>query len=370
MTLYPPSPTLFEASAVRISAAPFGNLPDGTPAHLFTLENRAGVTVRVTDFGGIITEILTPDKHGDMADIVLGYSNIDAYVADRSYSGGLIGRYGNRIANGRFAIDGVTHQLAINDGAHHLHGGPQGFHKVKWAADAMTLPSAVALVLRYVSADGEQGYPGRLTVTVEYSLNADNELRVRYHAVTDRSTPVNLTQHTYFNLAGQGSILDHELTIHARRYTLVDRTLIPLGEHLPVVDTPFDFRTPRTIGERIAAGHEQLGHGKGYDHNFVLNKAADDGAHAGLRHAARLVDRASGRVLDLHTQEPGLQFYSGNFLDGSVSGKGQCYEHRSGLCLEPQHFPDSPNQPTFPDTVLRPGQEYRSESIYRFSTLD
>lgn len=349
---------------LTISAASFGQLPDGSTAQLFTLENRGGIKVCISDFGGIITQILAPDRHGGLADIVLGYDTLADYVADRAFFGATIGRFGNRIANGRFAIDGETHQLAQNDGAHHLHGGPQGFHKTKWDAYTMNLPGAVALVLRHVSPDGDQGYPGQLSATITYQINADNELRVRYHAITDKPTPVNLTQHTYFNLAGQGTILNQELTIHADHYTPIDQTLIPLGMHMPVSGTPFDFRASRTIGERIADVHEQLNHGSGYDHNFVLNSAL----HAGYRPAARLFDRASGRVLELVTQEPGLQFYSGNFLDDTLSGKGRRYPYRGGLCLEPQHFPDSPNHPTFPDTILRPGKEYRSESIYRFST--
>ncbi len=352
------------APSLQISATPFGSLPDGSAVQLFTLDNPGGVTVCISDFGGVITQILVPDRHGERADVVLGYDTLADYVADRAYFGATIGRFGNRIANGRFTLDGVTHQLAVNDGAHHLHGGPQGLHKVKWDAYTMNLPGAVALVLRHVSADGDQGYPGKLGVTVTYQLNTDNELRVRYHAITDQPTPVNLTQHTYFNLAGQGTVLDQELTIYADCYTPIDRSLIPQGPHLPVSGTAFDFRVPRAIGERIGDPDEQLRHGSGYDHNFVLSSALQ----AGFRPAARLVDRASGRVLELRTQEPGLQFYSGNFLDGSLSGKRQRYPYRGGLCLEPQHFPDSPNRPDFPDTILRPGREYRSESIYRFST--
>jgi len=352
------------APSLRISAAPFGALPDGSTAQLFTLENPGGITVCISDFGGLITQLLAPDRRGKLADVVLGYDTLADYVADRAYFGATIGRFGNRIANGRFVLDGTTHQLAVNDGAHHLHGGPRGFHKVKWDAYTMNLPGAVALVLRHVSADGDQGYPGKLSVTITYQLNADNELRLRYHAIADQPTPVNLTQHTYFNLAGQGTILDQELTIHADSYTPIDRSLIPQGAHLPVPGTAFDFRAPHAIGERIGAADDQLRHGSGYDHNFVLSSAMQ----AGFRPAARLFDRASGRVLEIRTQEPGLQFYSGNFLDGTLSGKGQRYPYRGGLCLEPQHFPDSPNRPDFPDTILRPGQEYRSESIYRFST--
>lgn len=350
-------------AASNISKAPFGQLPDGTPAHLFTLSNSNGITVKITDFGGIITEIHAPDRNGKLADVTLGFDSIDAYVNDSAYFGGLIGRFGNRIANGRFVIDGETCQLSVNDGAHHLHGGQGGFHKVKWDAFTLKLPQAAGLVLRYVSADGEQGYPGRLTVTATYQLTEANELRVRYHAITDKPTPVNMTQHTYFNLAGTGNILGHELTIFGDRYTPVDRTLIPRGTQLPVEVTPFDFRTARAIGAAIDEDHEQIGYGRGYDHNYVLNHSGDNACAL----AARVCDPASGRVLELFTQEPGLQFYSGNFLDGSLSGKNRRLEYRSGFCLEPQHFPDSPNQASFPNTILRPGEEYRTESIYRFS---
>lgn len=346
-----------------ISEAPFGVAPDGTPVSLYTLTNRNGLILKISNYGGIVTELHTPDRHGRLADITLGFDALAPYAGDSPYFGALIGRYGNRIANGRFELDGRTIQLDVNNGANHLHGGAQGFHKVVWQAEALLQADAVGLKLSYLSRDGEQGYPGNLRVEVVYELDDANQLRVRYLASTDQATPVNLTQHAYFNLAGRGDILGHELTINADRYVPIDAASIPSGELAPVAGTPFDFRTPCTIGERIGAGHPQLQNGQGYDHTFVLNKPAQ--YELGL--AAIVREPVSGRVLELYTQEPGVQFYSGNFLDGTLSGKGQTYGHRSGFCLEPQHFPDSPNQPSFPGTILRPGETYRTESLYRFS---
>lgn len=348
-----------------ISQAPFGTLPDGRVATLYTLTNRNGLVVKVTNFGGIITEIHTPDRDGKLGDIVLGYDTLAPYLTDSPYFGALIGRYGNRIREGRCTIDGRTVQLAINDGPHHLHGGPGGFHMVLWEAKPFEGSDAVGLTLRYRSPDGDQGYPGNLEATVHYELTADDQLVMTFRAVTDAATPVNLTQHSYFNLAGGGSILDHELRINADGFTPIDETRIPLGHTAAVADTPFDFRTARPIGRGIDGDHPQLINGSGYDHNFVLNREAKDL----MKGAAVAFDPGSGRMLQLHTEEPGVQFYSGNFLDGSLSGKGRTYTWRSGFCLEPQHFPDSPNQPAFPNTIVQPGQQYQTVSVYAFSTL-
>ncbi|MES2325631.1 MAG: aldose epimerase family protein [Pseudomonadota bacterium] len=345
-----------------ITTAAFGYLPDGRPATLYTLTNRNGLVIKVTDFGGIITALHTPDRDGVMADIVLGYDSVEPYFDDGTYFGALIGRYGNRLREGRFTLDGKEVQLPVNNGANHLHGGLDGFHRMLWRVLPFQEGDSVGLTLMRRSVDGEQGYPGNLDVTVVYELNGDDELIISYDAVTDKATPVNLTQHSYFNLAGGGDILGHQLTIAADAYTPVDATLIPTGELAPVAGTAFDFRTPHAIGARIGSEEEQLAYGWGYDHNFALTKPA--GRASTL--AARLRHAQSGRVLELHTEEPGLQFYSGNFLDGSLSGKGRTYGFRSGLCLEPQHFPDSPNQPDFPNTILRPGEEYATVSKYKF----
>ncbi len=345
----------------RITQAPFGQLPNGETITQFTLTNANGLVARIIDFGGIITELHTPGRDGKPADIVLGFDTIEPYLADSPYFGALIGRYGNRIAKGRFTLDGQEFSLPANNGNNHLHGGAPGFDKVKW--DAIVIEDS--LQLAYRSADGEQGYPGNLDATVIYTLTDDNELIVRFHAVTDKATPVNLTQHSYFNLAGEGDILDHVLTIDADTFVAIDAESIPLGALAPVTGTPFDFRTPRPIGERIEQPDKQLRHGLGYDHNFVLNKP--DGK--AMTRAAHVCEPESGRVLELFTEEPGVQFYSGNFLDGALQGKGRSYGHRSGFCLEPQHFPDSPNQPQFPNTILRPGEVYQTESRFRFSVV-
>ncbi len=346
-----------------ITKAPFGFLPDGRAATLYTLTNPNGLVVKISDFGGIITEIHTPDRAGNFADIALGFDSVEPYVDDSPYFGALIGRYGNRLCEGRFALDGQVVQLPVNNGKNHLHGGHDGYHKVLWKALPFQEGDSVGLTLTHRSVDGEQGYPGTLDVTVIYELNSANELVVHFDAVTDKATPVNLTQHSYFNLAGKGDILGHELTIAAEGYTPIDETSIPLGMIAPVEGTPFDFRQPRPIGELIEEDDEQLRNGSGYDHNFVLNKA---GARKSTL-AARVREPVSGRVLELFTEEPGVQFYSGNFLDGKLTGKGCNYGFRSGLCLEPQHFPDSPNQPAFPNTILRPGEEYATVSKFRFA---
>jgi aldose 1-epimerase len=342
-----------------ITLAPYGRLANGQAITEYTLANANGLVARIIDFGGIITELHAPDREGRLADVVLGLDSLGAYEGEHPYFGALIGRYGNRIAKGRFTLDGHEVVLPANDGDHHLHGGPGGFHKVKWQASI----EGDSLRLAYRSPDGEQGYPGNLDVTVVYGLNDDNELVMRVEAVTDRPTPVNLTQHSYFNLAGEGDILEHLLTIDADTFVGIDAASIPLGTLSPVTGTPFDFRMPRPIGERVGQPDKQLRHGQGYDHNFVLNKP--NGRE--MTRAAHVLEPLSGRVLELFTEEPGVQFYSGNFLDGSLSGKGRSHGHRSGFCLEPQHFPDSPNRPRFPNVILRPGQVYRTESRWRFS---
>ncbi|MDB5754462.1 MAG: galactose-epimerase [Massilia sp.] len=342
----------------KVTQAPFGRMADGAEISLFTLTNAHGMVAKITDYGGIITHLCAPDRDGVLADVVLGFDKLDPYLADNPYFGALIGRYGNRIAGARFELDSETFQLDANEGANHLSGGRRGFHTVKWTAHT----DADGLTLSYRSVDGEQGYPGNLDVTVRYDLTDDNELVMRCQAVTDHATPINLTQHSYFNLAGGGDILAHELMIRADTFTPIDSALIPTGALAPVAGTPFDFRSPHPIGERIGQPDTQLRHGSGYDHNFVLDKLP---GRMGL--AARVHDPVSGRILELFTEEPGVQFYSGNYLDGSLAGKGRAFEHRAGFCLEPQHFPDSPNQATFPSTILRPGEQYTTESRFRFS---
>ncbi|MBY0556904.1 MAG: galactose mutarotase [Burkholderiaceae bacterium] len=359
---------MIQATLPAISSAPFGALPDGREATLYTLTNANGMLVRISDLGGVITEMHVPDRDGKLADVCLGFDNAAAYMDESHYFGALIGRYGNRIARGQFELDGQQYQLDVNNGINHLHGGTEGFHRKLWRAETFTTPTSAGLILRYLSPDGEQGYPGNLDVTVHYELTKDNGLEITFHASTDRATPVNLTNHAYFNLAGQGEtgpsdILSHQLTIPADAYTPVDAGLIPTGEMRLVQDTPFDFRTPHAIGARIGAQDEQLGYGSGYDHNFVLNRP-QDGA---LALAARVHEPASGRVLEVWTQEPGVQFYSGNFLSAAVRGKGRCYDFRSGFCLEPQHFPDAPNHAHFASTILRPGATYSTAMAYRFS---
>jgi len=341
-----------------ITQAPFGQLPDGRAITQFTLTNAKGMVAKIIDYGGVITELHAPDRDGNFADVVLGFDTLEPYCTDSPYIGALIGRYGNRIKHGRFTLDGHEVQLPVNNGNNHLHGGPGGFDRVKWDATV----DGDSLRLQYRSVDGEMGYPGNLDATVVYTLNDDNELVVVFHAVTDKATPVNLTQHSYFNLAGDGDILGHMLTVEADAFVAIDAESIPTGELTPVTGTPFDFRMPRAIGERISQPDKQLRHGGGYDHNFALNKPEGKA----LTRAARVCEPSSGRVLELWTDEPGVQFYSGNFLDGSLAGKGRSYPYRSGFCLEPQHYPDSPNQPHFPSTILRPGQTYQTESRFRF----
>jgi len=364
----PPSPEPGEADTppVAVTKMPFGTTPDGQVVDLYTLTNEHGMEVQAITYGGIILSLTVPDRNGAFDDVVLGYDNLPGYVDASPYFGSLIGRYGNRIAKGRFTLDGTTYTLAANNDQNHLHGGLKGFDKVVWNAASFDDDTGVGLVFTYTSPDGEEGYPGTLTARVTYTLTDANELIFDYHATTDKATPVNLTQHTYFNLAGDGSgdILGHEVMLHADAFTPVDPTLIPTGEIRPVAGTPFDFRQPTAIGARIGQDNEQLHRGLGYDHNFVLNRTSADS----LELAARVYEPTTGRVLEVHTTEPGVQFYTGNFLDGSLTGKdGHVYHHRTGFCLETQHYPDSPNQPAFPSTILRPGETYRSRTVYTFS---
>ncbi len=348
-----------------IVPSPFGKTADGKAVELYTLTNANGMQVAITTYGGIIVSLTAPDREDKYADVVLGFDKLDGYLAGHPYFGALIGRYGNRIAKGKFSLDGKEYTLATNNDENHLHGGLVGFDKKVWrAGEGAVNRTGVSLTLNCTSADGEEGYPGKLDVQVVYTLTNDDELKISYSAVTDKATPVNLTNHSYFNLAGQGSgdILGHELTINADRFTPVDAGLIPTGELKPVEETPFDFRKGTAIGARIEADDEQLKFGGGYDHNFVLNKAGD-----GLTLAASVYEPKTGRVMEVYTTEPGVQFYCGNFLDGSNVGKGgKVYNFRNGLCLETQHFPDSPNQPKFPSTILRPGEKYKSTTVYKF----
>ena len=353
------------ARSEPVNQAPFGVTPDGQQVTLYTLTNANGVEARVINYGGIIVSLRVPDRDGNLEDVVLGFDSLEGYVDEHPYFGAIIGRYGNRIANGRFTLDGETYQLPVNNGPNSLHGGEKGFDKVDWNAEPFENERGQGLVLTYTSPDGEQGYPGTLRARVTYTLTDDDQLVFDYHATTDEATPVNLTQHTYFNLAGNGSgtILDHEMMINASRFTPVDSTQIPTGELRPVAGTPFDYREPTALGVRIGEDNEQLRFGIGYDHNYVLDREEGDS----LSLAARVYEPTSGRMMEVLTTEPGVQLYTGNFLDGTLTGKdGAVYEQRTGFCLETQHFPDSPNQPEFPSTILRPGEEYRSTTVYRF----
>lgn len=351
-----------------LTRAPFGRLADGSPVDIFTLTSGHHLTLRTIPYGAAIVSLQVPDRAGRIDDVVLGFDTLDDYVARNRYFGVVVGRYANRIANGTFTLDGRTYALAKNNGPNHLHGGVKGFDKALWLAEPFERAGAVGVVYRHVSPDGDQGYPGTLNARVTYTVSTSNELTVEYESTSDKATPVNLTQHTYFNLSGDesGDVLGHELTLDADRYTPVDETLIPTGALSPVEGTPFDFRRAARIGARIEADHPQMRIGKGYDHNFVLNGWSAEAASQ-LRHAARVFDPASGRTLHVSTTEPGVQFYSGNFLDGRVAGKaGRMYSHRHGFCLETQHFPDSPNHPDFPSTILRPGHRYQSKTVFAF----
>ncbi|MDH6701791.1 aldose epimerase family protein [Streptomyces griseoviridis] len=342
----------------------FGRLADGTKVHLWSLEN-GGTRLKVLSYGGAVHALEIPDRRGRYGNVVLGLGSLDEYVASSPFFGALIGRYGNRIGKGRFTLDGTAHQLSVNDGVNTLHGGAQGFDKRVWDVEPFAEGSDVGLRLHYVSGDGEMGFPGTLRTTVTYTLTRRGAWRVDYRATTDKATVVNLTSHVYWNLAGEGSgsVEDHELTIAASRYTPTDPGLIPTGELAKVAGTPFDFRSGKTIGRDLRAGHTQQVRAKGFDHNWVLDK----GVTARPEPVATLRDPRSGRTLTLATDQPGLQFYSGNFLDGTLTGTGgRTYRQGDALCLETQHFPDSPNQPSFPSTVLRPGRTYRTTTVHTF----
>lgn len=356
-----------------ITKADFGQTPGGTPVEIYTLRNANGAEARIITYGGIVQSLKVPDKNGHFDDVVLGFDNLDGYVNDNyikncPYFGALIGRYGNRIANGKFSLAGRTYTLAQNNGPNCLHGGIVGFDKVVWTARPMDTLAGPALILTYLSKDGEEGFPGNLMVTAIYTLTDDNALKLEFTATTDKPTVVNLTHHSYFNLKGQGNgdILDHKVYINADRFTPVDSTLIPTGELQPVAGTPFDFRTPTAIGARINdTNNEQIKFAGGYDDNWVLDKPAPDA----LSLAARVVEPTTGRTMEVWTTSPGMQFYTGNFLDGTLTGKdGKVYRHRYAFCMEPQHYPDSPNHPEFPTTELKPGQTYHNTIIYKFGT--
>lgn len=348
-------------SAGQISDAAFDKMVDGKQVKLYHLK-KGKLQVAITNYGAKIVSLLAPDKQGQLADVELGYDNIDQYVNTKErYYGGIVGRYGNRIAKGKFKVDGKEYTLVTNNGVNHLHGGKKGFNDVVWDAEQ---PNDHTLKLHYLSKDGEEGYPGNLDITLTYELTDSNEVKIDYAATTDKATVVNLTNHSFFNLhgAGNGDINDHIMYINADKYTPVDSTLIPKGKLEPVKGTPMDFTTPTKIGERVDADFEQLKFGKGYDHNYVLNKKGKE-----LSLAATVAEPQSGRFLEVWTTEPGVQFYGGNFLDGTDKGKeGKTYVHRGAFCLETQHFPDSPNQPSFPSVVLKPGETYSSTCVYKF----
>jgi len=350
-----------------ITKEAYGKTANGKAVDLYSLTNANGLVAKVTNFGAIVTELWVPDRNGNLGDIVQGYDNLEGYIQDKAYFGAIVGRVGNRTADGRFTLDGVEYTLVKNErGVNHLHGGNVGFNKVVWDASEVRTADAVGVKMTYLSKDGEEGYPGNLTCTVTLSLTNDDALKIEYEVTTDKPTVHNVTHHGYFNLGGQGSgdILSHEIMIDAASITPVDENLIPNGELMPVEGTPFDFNKSTAIGARINEDNEQLKFGLGYDHNYVLNNY--DG---GLRKVCVLYDPKSGRVMETHTTEPGLQFYSGNFLDGTITGKaGKVYEHRYALCLETDHFPDSANHPQFPSIVLRPGETYKSTTAYKFLT--
>ncbi len=346
---------------------PFGKTANGAPVEIYTLCNSLGMEATIMTYGGIVTSLKVPDKNGKIGDVVLGYDNLDGYLTNNPYFGALIGRYGNRIAKGRFTLDGQTCALATNNDANHLHGGLKGFDKVVWKASPIETNSGSGLQLTYLSKDGEEGYPGNLSVTAIYTVTEKNELQIEFTATTDKSTVCNLTHHSYFNLRGVGDILGHVVQINADKMTPVDSTLIPTGELKPVGGTALDFRKPTAIGARIdETNDDQIKFANGYDHNFVLKKQPGE-----FRQAAIVVEPKSGRVMEVWTTASGVQFYTGNFLDGTITGKGGwVYKFRDAFCFEPQHFPDSPNHPNFPTTELKPGEIYKNMIAYKFSVLN
>jgi len=348
-----------------VTKTSFGKTSAGENVDLYTLRNTHGVEAKITNYGGIVVSLKVPDRNGKFDDVVLGFNDFEPYLKNPPYFGALIGRYGNRIAKGRFTLNGVEYKLAVNNGENHLHGGIKGFDKVIWTGSETKTKAGPAVVLTYLSKDGEEGYPGNLQVRVVYTLTNNNELKIDYSATTDKDTVINLTHHSYFNLAGEGNgdILNHQLMINANRFVPTDAGSIPTGELRSVAGTPFDFRKTTAIGARINQDDEQLKFGNGYDHTYVIN-----GRPGTLRLAATASEPTSGRMMQVWTTEPGVQFYTGNFLDGTLTGKsGKVYQRRFGFCLETQHFPDSPNHPSFPATTLKKGATYRSTTIYKFS---
>lgn len=341
----------------------FGTTPVGEEITEYTLTNNRGCIAKIINFGGIITELHVRDKNGQLGDVVLGFETLEPYLEKSPFFGALIGRVGNRIAGAQFTLDGTTYPLVANNGLNSLHGGVQGFDKKVWAVESFENARGPGLILRLLSEDGDQGFPGNLDVRVTYQFTHDDEIVVDYFATTDKATPVNLTQHTYFNLAGKGDILNHHVQIFADHINAVNEGQIPVGAPMPVANTPFDFRTAKPIGAHIDVDHEQIKNGIGYDHNFLINQLA----HKELTLAARVVEESSGRLLEVFTEKPGVQFYSGNFLDGSLTGKGVTYHKRTGFCLEPQHAPDSINQAQFPSIVLRPNEQYKTRTIFKLS---
>lgn len=360
---------LSNCSTVKVSKTPFGSTSNGTAVDLFTLENPNGMQAKITNYGGILTQLHVPDKNGKLGDVVLGYDKLSSYIKASPYFGCITGRYANRIAKGQFKIGETTYKLATNNGENHLHGGDVGFDKKVWAAKEVKGFGRAGIELTYLSKDGEEGYPGNLASKVTYWLTVKNELEIEYEARTDKATPINLTHHSYFNLAGEGSgnILGHEVEIFANTFVPTDAGNIPLGELKKVTGTPFDFLTPHKIGERIEEKNQQLEFGKGYDHNWVINDRHQTINSINL--AARVTEPKTGRVMEVLTDQPGIQFYTGNFLDGSNIGKGnKIYNHRNAFCLETQVHPDSPNQPNYPNSILKPGETYRHFCVYRFKT--
>ncbi|HEY9047318.1 MAG TPA: aldose epimerase family protein [Ohtaekwangia sp.] len=363
-TQTPPADSVTVAKA-SVTKAPFGKLPDGQEVSIYTLKNKNGIEMQVINYGGIVTSLKTPDKNGSLEDIVLGFDSLSSYLKGSPYFGAIVGRYGNRIGKGKFKLDGKEYTLAQNNNGQHLHGGLKGFDKVFWNIEEIPSTEGVALKLTYLSKDMEEGYPGNLNVEVLYTLTDDNEWKIEYKATTDKKTIVNLTQHAYFNLTGnvKRDILDHQLTLNADKLVPVDKVLIPTGELKDVTNTPFDFRTATAVGARINDKDQQLEVGGGYDHCWVLSSPDS------VKLAASVYEPTTGRVLEVYTTEPAIQFYCGNFLDGTLIGKGGvAYKHRFGLCLETEHYPDSPNKSNFPSVVLNPGETYITKTTYKFLT--